>query len=169
MSDKILVIILKGETRPGDSHIKRLKQHFSDSCFILQVLNFKTCDDDTVKYKIALKLAHTKHNCPCLIIKDSSLIYQDVKSILHNVLHFNADLFFLCQYQGQCHQYLNVEETPHLKWTNSACATQAILFKPRAIALLLEDLKDIKESLLKVQKELNAIVCTPNIVILTLI
>jgi hypothetical protein len=164
MSDKILVIILKGETRPLDVHLKKLKSHFNDNQFIIHVLDCKT-QDDTIHYRAALMMASTKYeHYPCLIIKDSSLINKiNIKKILLTILSL-SDIGFLCQYQGQCHQYFNVDDYPQLKWTTSAFATQAILLTPRAVSLLLKDLKNIKESLLKAQKELKAIVCTPNIV-----
>ena len=169
MSEKVLIIILKGETKPGDFHIKKLKKTFSDDCFILHVLDCETLDD-TQRYHLALKYAKTEYQQHyCIIIKDSSLIYvNNIKNYIDEAITINADLFFLCKYQDCCHQYIGVEHYPHFKWTFACCATQAIMFKPKVRNLIIKQLyqNSIEHILLNNLKNnhLKGIVCLPNIV-----
>lgn len=166
MSDKILVIILKCDTKPGDYHIKKLKNHFNHH--IIHIMDVND-NDDTEKFKLALRWAKQEYdNHHCLIIKDSSIIHVDVQDYIKEFLQLDFNLFFLCKYQDDCHQYLNIDHHPHLKQTMTTCSTQAILFDVKARNLILKELSksSIKDCLFKNLQNhiLTSVVCTPNIV-----
>lgn len=169
MSHSILVIILKGETKQGDGHIKRLKLQFSESCFTFHVLDCESLDD-TIRYQLALKYAkHEYKSFHCLIMKDSSLIMiDDIKKYIDDAIKLQTDLFFLCKYQDACHQYTRVEHYHHLKKTYSSTATQAIMFNPKARDIMIKQLSnqsigDVLYNQLN-KNHLSGLVTIPNIV-----
>lgn len=153
----MLIIILNNKTKKCNHNIDNIKHHLSGNNIIILEKG----------YEQALHYAK-KHHCdePCLILQDTSIIQFNLNDQINKLLAIDADLYFLCTWNDDCNKYTNVKNNTHLKWTNSSCADQAILFRPCARDYVLKELtcKKLKQVLINSCNKLNAIALIPNIV-----
>lgn len=191
---KVLVLLLRCETKQCDKNIERLKWVFSDPYFIvqIQVVNKKIeVPDDKLEYDQyvenfymyeMLKYASEGeyNHLPVIIIKDSSVcslnadddesnkgMKKRIKTALEKAK--SADLFFLCKWGDACDKYVDVEGTS-LKWSKKPTATQAIMYTPKSRDYVLNKLLDAKTTLSELlnaniaKEQLSATVFQPNII-----
>jgi hypothetical protein len=165
-SSSVLVLILQGESKAGDSNVSNLQWIFSDPYFAVRTLSVAPPDiapssktlssaqyiENYVMRK-ALEYAAQDQwsNLPVLIVKDSSVSnVVNMKQIIHTVLTqaARADLYYLTTWNDACNKYTDVEGISGaieygstLQWTTRPNATQAILYSSSARDFTIKTLK----------------------------
>lgn len=156
MPSKVLVIILQGETRDGDSNVEDLKKVFSDISFDTRVYNpkipeaVKATDNDWIvdNYRMLSALSYARSGpvvegkrmeywkeSPVLVVRDSSVCNltspTEMGARVQKMVHSgNSDhMILLCTWNDECDKYVNSKVTG-LKWTSHPTTTQAILYRP---------------------------------------
>lgn len=147
-SQKVLVLILRCETRKGDTNISHLQHVFSSDFFITEIFDINHTSENFLMFS-ALNYAAEKYNeLPCILVKDSSISNVDpgvipttdggMKNRIKVALEKSpsAGLYFLCKWQDACEKYRDVPNTEQLpkssklKWSLNPSSTQAIMYRP---------------------------------------
>lgn len=160
-SPSVLVLIVKGDTRPCDKNIDKLHVLFSEPYFSVQVCSVEEPKEFPAhktlsrtqyleNYTTRKLLAYAAEgpyvdniaqyswtNLPVLILRDSSISHISSVTMREHIITAlqsapTADLFFLCKWQDSCHKYTAVTAAASLKWSVQPTATQAVMYRTRA-------------------------------------
>lgn len=133
----VLVLIVKGDTRPCDKNIDKLQILFSESYFSVQVCSVEEPKEFPVhktlsraqyleNYTTRKLLTYAAEgpyvdniaqrlwtNLPVLIVRDNSSSHISATTMYQHIITAlqtvpTADLFFLCKWQDSCHKYTAV-------------------------------------------------------------
>ena len=157
----VLVLLVKGDTRPCDKNIDKLHMLFSEPFFTVQVCSVEEPKEfpahktlSRVQYlenyttrKLLTYAAEGPYvdniaqrlwtDLPVLILRDSSSSHISSTTMYQHITTAlqsapTADLFFLCKWQDSCHKYITVTSSTFLKWSVQPTATQAVMYRTRA-------------------------------------
>lgn len=154
---KLLVIIIKHETRNGDSNVNKLRKLFNHPDCHVAVQQFSVpsqlreseAEDYIIdNYNMIKAMVYAANGplssdgrmlknwskLPVLIIRDSSVCNISQKDLMPRIQTAldsgnGDDMMFLCIWQDECNKHADTD-VDEMKWTNNPTSTQAIIYRP---------------------------------------
>jgi hypothetical protein len=134
----VVVYLVPGETRSGDSNLATLTTLFSDPYFQVETGDNASGTFSERTLDLLNRAAQDYPQLPVLLVRDSSTSLLTPQAMQQRVSAAlaaapGANLFLLCHWQEDCYRFRPVSNTTEpLVETVTPTATQAVLYRPTA-------------------------------------